>query len=67
MWRYLAISSIALLAAGCDTAGAANSNEAKAQVACAEIGVDPGTPAFTDCVSNLNWNMWYQTEGPATR
>ncbi len=67
MWRFLAILSIAPLVVACSGIALADQGQAKEQLACADIGIDHGSPAFSQCVSDLKWNMWYQTEGPATR
>lgn len=66
MKRILTILALAPLVAACSHAALADQSH-KEQLACAEIGMDPGSAAFNQCVADLHWNIWYQTQGPASR
>ena len=53
----------ALLAAGSTRSGnaieSANQTDwAQARLACADIGVDPGSSAFRQCVFDLYYSLW---------
>jgi hypothetical protein len=64
MSRVISICCVAaLLAAG--SAQSANAIEsasqtawAQARLACAEVGIDPGSAAFGQCVFDLYYSLW---------
>jgi hypothetical protein len=64
MSRIILISSFAALLAGCGTqsADAVRSADqdtwAKASQACAEVGIAPGSDAFSQCVADLHDSVW---------
>jgi hypothetical protein len=51
--RIIPISALLLLAAACATPGQ-NFQIAQERHSCAELGIDPGSPDFASCVSNLD-------------
>ena len=64
MSRIILISSVAALLAGCGTQRAdaiqsANQDTwAHASLACAEVGIAPGSDAFSQCVADLHDSVW---------
>lgn len=64
MSRIILISSVAALLAGCGTQRAdaiqsANQDTwAHASLACAEVGIAPGSDAFSQCVADLHHSVW---------
>ena len=49
----------ALLAAGSTRSTSANQTDwARARLACADIGVDPGSSAFRQCMFDLYYSLW---------
>jgi hypothetical protein len=64
MSRVILISSFAALlaASGTQSANAVQSadNRAWAQenLACADVGIDPGSAAFSQCVEDLHHSLW---------
>jgi hypothetical protein len=48
---------VALLAA-CGTQSANQTDFAQARLACADVGIDPGSTAFGQCVANLGQSLW---------
>ena len=64
MSRIILIASFAgLLAAGsAQSASAAQSTShgawAKYELACADVGIDPGSAAFNQCVADLHHSLW---------
>jgi len=64
MSRLILISSFAALLAGCGTqsADAVQSADrdtwAKASLACADVGIAPGSDAFSQCVADLHNSLW---------
>ncbi|MDB5408466.1 MAG: hypothetical protein JWL84_3378 [Rhodospirillales bacterium] len=60
MSRILLVLPVVALLAACSTG---NVNQAEAQrqrLACADIGIDPASAAFGQCVANLSQSMWDQ-------
>jgi hypothetical protein len=64
MSRIVLISSFAALLAGCstqsaDTIQSANQDTwAHASLACADVGIAPGSDAFSQCVADLHNSVW---------
>jgi hypothetical protein len=64
MSRVIIISAIAALlaASGTQSANAIQSADqdawARYNQACAEVGIDPGSPAFSQCVTDLHHSLW---------
>lgn len=63
MSRIMLISFAALLAvSGAESSNAAQSVDqndwAKYRLACADMGIDPGSAAFNQCVADLHHSLW---------
>jgi len=58
MTRILLIFSVASLLAACGTQSAEHSNWDKARLACADVGIAPGSGGFDQCVFNLYYSLW---------
>jgi hypothetical protein len=64
MSRFILICSLAatLAASATQSADAAESAEKSAWVrdslACADLGIDPGSPIFSQCVADLHHSLW---------
>jgi hypothetical protein len=64
MSRFILICSFAatLAAAAAQSADAAESAQKSAWVrdslACADVGIDPGSPLFSQCVADLHHSLW---------
>jgi hypothetical protein len=64
MSRFILICSLAttLAASATQSADAAESAEKSAweqdSLACADIGIDPGSPIFGQCVADLHHSLW---------
>lgn len=64
MSRIILISSFAALlaASGAQNAnaiqGADQDDWARYNQACAEVGIDPGSPIFSQCVTDLDDSLW---------
>ena len=64
MSRFILICSFAatLAASATQSADAAESAEKEAWVqdslACADLGIDPGSPIFSQCVADLHHSLW---------
>jgi len=64
MSRIILICSVAALLAAyaAESANAAESADkttwAQARLACADVGIDPGSPAFGECVFDLAQSLW---------
>ena len=57
MTRIMLISVFGALLAACTTATADQTAFAQVSLACADVGIDPGTPAFNQCVANLDGSL----------
>ena len=62
MSRIILTCSLAalLMAGGCANA-IKNDNQTdwrQARLACADVGIDPGSPAFGQCVFDLHYSLW---------
>ena len=60
MSRMVLICSFAALLAASSTgsANAAQDNWYKDSLACAAVGIDPGSPTFNKCVTDLHHSLW---------
>ena len=64
MSRMILISSLAYLLAACGTPsatdyqGAAQNTRAQEGLACADVGIAPGSDFFSRCVSDLHQALW---------
>ena len=60
MSRLALICSIALLlaAGGIQSIYAAESDWDKDRLACAAVGIDPGSAVFSQCVADLHHSLW---------
>jgi hypothetical protein len=58
MSRIALICSFAALLAACGTQSASQSDWAKARLACADVGIAPGSGAFGQCVVDLYYSLW---------
>jgi hypothetical protein len=63
--RLIPISALLLLATACATPGQ-NFQIAQERHSCAELGIDPGSPDFASCVSNLDASI-AEANNPAYR
>jgi hypothetical protein len=41
-----------------DASNARQSDWAQARLACADVGIDPSSPAFNQCVFDLYYSLW---------
>ncbi len=57
MSRIILISSFAALLAACGTQSAYQSDWAQARLACADVGIDPGSAAFGQCGADLYFSL----------
>jgi hypothetical protein len=58
MSRIMLICSFAALLWSCGTASAHQSDWAQARLACADVGIAPGSGAFGQCVFDLYYSLW---------
>ena len=62
MSRIILICSLAalLMGSGCakEIKKANQTDWGQARLACADIGIDPGSPAFGQCVFDLQYSLW---------
>ena len=64
MSRIVLISSLAALLAASGThcanavQGADQDASARYDLACADVGIDPGSAAFSQCVADLQYSLW---------
>jgi hypothetical protein len=57
MSRIISICFAALLLS-CGTVSAHENDWARARLACADVGIDPGSVIFGDCVVDLYYSLW---------
>jgi hypothetical protein len=65
MSRMILICSFAALLGSCSGVSADRDNWAQARLACADVGIAPGSGAFGQCVLDLYYSLWneeYETE-----
>ena len=58
MSRITLICFFAALLAACGTESPAQTALAQERLACANIGIDPASPAFGQCVGDLDLSCW---------
>jgi hypothetical protein len=58
MSRIVLICSFAALLSSCGTVSAHQSDRAQARLACADVGIAPGSGAFGQCVADLYNSLW---------
>ena len=58
MLRIALICCFAALLGSCGTASVSKIDLEHARLACADIGVEPGSSTFDQCASNLYYSMW---------
>jgi hypothetical protein len=56
--RILLTSVCGLFLAACSTENAAQTALTRERLACADVGIDSGSPAFGQCVANLDQSLW---------
>ena len=65
MSRMILICSFAALLGSCGAVSANQDDWAQARLACADVGIAPGSGAFGQCVLDLYYSLWneeYETE-----
>ena len=58
MSRIILTCCVAALLGGCGTLTAYRIDWEHARLACADVGIDPGSSAFDQCVANLHQHLW---------
>ena len=58
MSRILLACCFASLLGGCGTLSVQDDGMEKARLACADVGIEPGTGAFGQCVFDLYQSLW---------
>jgi hypothetical protein len=58
MLRIGVTCCFAALLGSCGTPSANKIDWEHARLACADVGIDPGTSAFDQCVTNLYQHLW---------
>lgn len=64
MSRILLICSFAALLSSYGTASAHQNDWTQARLACADVGIDPGSAAFGQCVADLYYSLWDEQNEP---
>lgn len=64
--RIIPMSALLLLGAACASPGQQAIQLAQERHSCAELGIDPGSEAFGQCVGNLDATM-FEANNPAAR
>jgi hypothetical protein len=62
MSRIVFVVAVAGLLAGCAGQGIEQVTPAKEQLACADVGIGPDTPAFGQCVVDLDHALWVEQD-----
>ena len=65
MSRMILICSFAALLWSSGTVSAHQKDWEQARLACADVGIDPGSAAFGQCVADLYYSLWdeqYESE-----
>jgi hypothetical protein len=57
MSRIIPVCFLAALLAACGTQSAVQSALAQERLACADVGIDPGSRAFDQCVDDLDQSL----------
>jgi hypothetical protein len=60
MSRMILICSFAALLGSCGAESADQNSWAQARLACADVGIAPGSGAFSQCVTDLHDSLWAQ-------
>ncbi len=60
MSRIVLICCFAALLGSCGTLRVNNIDWEHARLACADVGIDPGSSAFDQCASNLYYSLWQE-------
>jgi hypothetical protein len=58
MSRIALICAFAVLLGSYGAVGAHQNDWAQARLACADVGLDPGSGAFDQCVFDLYYSLW---------
>jgi hypothetical protein len=58
MSRILLVCSFASLLEACGTLSVQDDGMEKARLACADVGIEPGTAVFGQCVFDLYQSLW---------
>jgi len=58
MSRMILICSLAALLLSSGTLSAHQNDWAQARLACADVGIDPSSAAFGQCVFDLYYSLW---------
>ena len=58
MPRIALICCFAALLGSCGTQTVQQTDWARARLACADVGIDPGSSAFGQCVFDLYYSLW---------
>jgi hypothetical protein len=64
--RLIPFAALGLLTAACASPGQNAVQTAQERHACANLGIDPGSDAFSGCVANLDATM-FEINNAATR
>jgi hypothetical protein len=64
MTRILVISCFAALLFSVGTVSANQGDWQRARLACASVGIDPGSAAFGQCVVDLYYSLWDEENEP---
>ena len=60
MSRIALTCCFAALLGSCGTVSQTNIDWGQTRLACADVGIDPGSSAFDQCVNNLYYSLWQQ-------
>jgi hypothetical protein len=60
MSRVLLVLPVVALLAACSTGNVDQAEAHQERLACADIGLDPASAAFGQCVANLSQSLWDQ-------
>jgi hypothetical protein len=60
MSRIALTCYFAALLASCGNLSVNNIDWGQARLACADVGIGPGSSAFDQCVSNLYYSLWQE-------
>jgi hypothetical protein len=58
MSRIIMISSLTALLAACGTPSPSETAWTRARLACADVGIDPGSAGYGQCVADLDESLW---------
>ena len=58
MSRMILICSFAALLGSCGVVSSYQDDRAQARLACADVGIAPGSGAFGQCVVDLYYSLW---------